>query len=367
MRVLHCVYGMNRGGLETFIMNVYRNINREKIQFDFLVHTENECAYDREIKKMGGNIFYVPPRNKGIAKNRKALHSFFRNNDEYKIIHQHASSLSYVEPLKIAKKYNVPIRIIHGHSTKQGGNFMHRIFHSWNQVNIKDIATDYFACSDNVAEWLYGKSSVHNNEHYIINNAVDIEKFKFKESVREKLRKELNIENKLVLGHVGRFVYTKNHDFLIDIFQSIYIKNKETVLLLVGDGTMRSQIESKVKKSNLEGSVLFLGVRSDIPQLLQAMDVFVFPSYYEGLPVTLVEAQASGLSCIVSENITKQVKLTNKMKFISLKKSANEWGYKVLEAVNQGNDRNQIVIKSDFEIKTVAKNLENWYMNKSNN
>ena len=178
IRVLHIVNCMNRGGLETFIMNVYRNIDRSKVQFDFLVHVDKEGAFDKEIKTLGGKIFFVPPRNQGILKNRKILNKFFKVHPEYKIVHQHVSSLSYIEPLKVAKIHRVPIRIVHAHSTQQGGNSLHKYVHRWNRIFIKSYATHYFAVLILLQNGCW-KKMFEIGECKIINNGIEISKYRY--------------------------------------------------------------------------------------------------------------------------------------------------------------------------------------------
>ncbi|MFA6808436.1 MAG: glycosyltransferase, partial [Eubacteriales bacterium] len=252
IRVLHIVKSMDMGGLETFIMNIYRKIDRDKVQFDFLMHTDKECVFSKEIRSLGGNLFNVPERNRGVLNNKKALNSFFKEHPEYSIVHQHLNSLSYIEPLKAAKRNNVRVRIIHGHSTKEGGSKIHNLLHCWNKLFIKRYITDYFACSDLSAKWLFSKKIYRSGAYQIINNGIDTDLFGFKYEVRNRMRKELNIVDKFVVGLVGRFSYPKNHEFLIDIFESIHKKNNSSVLLLVGDGEMRSSIEYKLKEKGLE-------------------------------------------------------------------------------------------------------------------
>jgi len=363
IRVLHIVNCMNRGGLETFIMNVYRNIDRSKVQFDFLVHVDKEGAFDKEIKTLGGKIFFVPPRNQGILKNRKILNKFFKVHPEYKIVHQHVSSLSYIEPLKVAKIHRVPIRIVHAHSTQQGGNSLHKYIHLWNRIFINSYATHYFACSNSAARWLFGKKMFENGEYKIINNGIEISKYRYNPVKRIEVRKALGINNKFVLGHVGRFSYVKNHAFLIDLFKHICEISSDFVMLLVGDGELRENIETKIASYGLKNSVIITGIRNDVPDLLQAMDIFIFPSNYEGLPVALVEAQASGLPCLVSDNITRQVKITNNIEFIDLSSPISYWVSKINEIKRnyKRQDQSKQVIDKGFDIKKTAQHLQELY------
>lgn len=366
MRVLHVVHSMNRGGLETFIMNIYRKIDRTKVQFDFLVHTNEECAYDQEIKDLGGKMYSVPNRRKGLLKYYKALNTFFKNHSEYKIVHQHLSSLTNVAPLKIASKYKVPVRIVHSHNTKQGGYWLHKYIHKFNQLFVKSFATHYFACSDLAAKWLYPNNIYEKNKFEIINNAIDTDDFLFNANSRNSIRKEFNFEDKFVIGHVGRFHPQKNHDFLIDVFKYINERNKDTKLLLIGDGYLRSDIKRKAKKLDLMDNVIFTGVRSDIPDLLNSMDVFVMPSHHEGLPVTVVEAQASGLPCVLSNNITNEVEIIGNVDWCDLDDNLSVWSKKILKYKNANIKRNtrEKIIEAGFDTKHVANELMKFYLKK---
>jgi len=368
IRVLHILGGMDRGGIETFIMNIYRNIDRNKIQFDFLLSTQKECAYNNEIRNLGGKIFYVPPRKSGILKNRKALNDFFKKHREYKIVHQHVSSLTNVEPLKIAKKYHIPIRIIHSHNTNQGGSHIHKYIHKYNQLFVESFATHYFACSNLAAKWLYPPKQYKEKNFKIINNGIDVDKFIYNNEIRDTYRKKLGIENKFVIGHVGRFHPQKNHEFLIEIFRAVVNRNKNSLLLLVGDGSLRQYIEEKVNRLKLTDNVMFAGVRSDIPELLQAMDVFVMPSYHEGLPVTLVEAQSACLPCVLSKNITDEIEILDNIKWCDLSDDLSIWVDNILYFMKNTIRRNtkKEIIDAGFDINNVAHELQQIYIQSIN-
>lgn len=365
VRVLHVVNSMNKGGLETFIMNIYRKIDREKIQFDFLVHDTEEGSYDNEILSLGGRIHYVSSRNKGILKNKRALKNFFKNNNEYKIIHQHASSLSYIEPLYYAKKYKLPVRIIQSHSTQEGGMFLHKYIHKINKSFIANIATDYWACSDLSIKWMYSKSMINNNKCKFIPNGIEMDKFMYSKEKRENIRNIFNIRENFIIGHIGRFSYPKNHEFILDIFKEIKKKESKAHLILVGDGELKESIEQKINYLGLKNSVTLTGLRSDIEDLVQCMDVLLFPSHYEGLPITLIEAQASGLKCIVSDKITKQVQITDNISYLDLEKGANYWADFILKHRNY-NRQNYINsnISPKFNIENTVGILEKFYLEK---
>lgn len=363
IRILHCVHGMNRGGIETFIMNIYRCLDRTKLQFDFLVNTKEKCDYDDEIKALGGRIYYVPGRREGLLKSKIKTNEFFQKHKEYKIVHVHMSSLSNISILSAAKKNAIPCRIIHSHSTKVSGNKIHIVLHKLNKLFISTLATNYFACSNTAAKWMYPKKLYLNQKYKIVKNGIEPEKFNFNLNVRIQKRNELGISNRFVIGHIGRFHPVKNHHFLIDIFYEIYKIDKSALLLLVGEGNLRSEIENKVENLGLKNNVMFLGVRSDIPELLQAMDAFVLPSFYEGLPVVLIEAQATGLKCYTSKNVvTNESNVCNLVEFISIKDSAETWAKKILENRYYKRIQTQKMIKdSGYDIRIVAKEIEDLY------
>lgn len=364
IRVLHVVSGMDRGGIETFIMNVYRNMNRDLIQFDFLVHTLEEKAYDKEILSLGGKIYRITPRSKGIRKNRRELNSFFKENKHYNIVHHHVSSLSYIEPLKAAKRNKVENRLVHGHSTRQSGHWFHRVLHMYNKVFIKQIATEYFACSDLVAKWIYPKNMVQKNKIIILKNGIDIKKYLFDVALEIETRKELMISSKFVIGHVGRFSLPKNHEFLIDIFSEVLKKNKDSVLLLVGEGELEKKIKNKVKEKKIGDQVIFAGSQSDIPKYLSVMDVFVFPSIYEGLPISLVEAQSAGLKCVISDSITDEVIVTNLIDKLSLNDNSRVWVEKILEnnKTYKRSNYTESLQANGYDIKSTVNYLKEEYL-----
>ncbi|MDP0507263.1 MAG: glycosyltransferase family 1 protein [Fusobacterium sp. JB019] len=363
IKVLQVVDSMNLGGIQSFLMSIYRNLDYDKIQFHFLVHTEKECFYDSEIRALGGKIFNVPARNQGINKNRKALIKFFENNKNYQIVHMHESSLSYIEPLNIAKKFGVKTRIIHSHSTGfSKGNYIHKILHKFHQLNIIKISTHRFSCSDKASRWMYGTE----NGVTIIKNGIDLKKYNFNMKIREEYRKKFKIQNNIVIGHVGRFTYPKNHIFLLKIFKKLLSYNEKFILLLVGEGPLKKEIEQLSMKLNINNKVIFLGGRKDISKILQSMDIFLFPSLYEGLPLSLVEAQAAGLKCIVSDSVTKQVNLTNFYYDFSLEKSSLEWAKFILKNINyRRNCCIDILKNKGFDIIDTAVWLQKFYVKES--
>lgn len=355
IRILHVVTYMGRGGLETMLMNYYRNIDREKLQFDFLVHRQERADYDDEIEAMGGRIYRISRLNPFNPFYRKELKRFFEEHREYKIIHVHQDCLSSVA-LKTAKKCGIPVRIAHSHSSSQDKNlkYLIKLFY---RRSIAKYATGLLACSEEAGRWMFCGA-----EFQTLNNAIDTQSYSFQETVRKQLREEMGIlPEELTVGHVGRFNYPKNHQFLIDVFEAL-TKKVPCKLLLVGDGDLKPEIEKKVMLKQLEEKVIFTGVRSDVAQLMQAMDVFVFPSHYEGLPVTLIEAQAAGLPCLISDHIPSECKKTELVKQLSLEASPDFWAEKIVEAAKlQRKNTYEEICKAGFDIKENAVRLQKYY------
>lgn len=347
IRVAHVIGNWLGGGVESVVMNYYRNIDRSKIQFDFLCSESSTDIPYQEIEKLGGRVIIIPSYSK-VFRYQKVLTKIFKEN-KYKIVHSHISTMS-IFPLRAAKKAGVPVRIAHSHSTtnkkEKKKNLLKQILRPLSKV----YATDYMCCSELAGRWLFGNKEYNNGNVYLLNNAIDLEKFKYDENIRNQKRKELNIEkDTLVIGHVGRFVEQKNHRFLIDIFNEVHNQNNNSILLLAGQGPLMPEIKEKVKQLGLENQVKFLGQRSDINQLYQAFDVFCLPSLYEGLPVVGVEAQATGLLCLFSDDMTKETKVLDTTEFLALNQGAKKWGEVLLNDVNKAS-RNEKV-KESFEDK----------------
>lgn len=362
LRILHVFAEMNRGGAETMIMNLYRNIDRSKIQFDFIVHTSENCAYDNEIISLGGNIFRIPKyTGTNHFQYKKAWIDFFESNSDYKVIHGHVRSTASIY-LKIAKKFGL-ITISHSHSTSSGSGII-AVIKNILQFPIRYIADYLFACSEDAGKWLYGKNACHKENFFILKNAIDAKKYIFNEEIRNEVRKKFNIENKFIIGHIGRFNTPKNHNFLVDIFKAIHDENENSVLMLIGEGNLKNRIKEKVNKLGLANDVIFTGVRSDIPELLQAMDVFVFPSLYEGLGIVVIEAQAAGLPCVVADTIPKEALITKNVEQISLDSSPEIWRKVIFNQFNSFTRTNNYsdIKKSCYDIEENKTWLEEFYL-----
>lgn len=365
IRVLHVLGALNRGGAETVVMNLYRNIDRNKLQFDFIIHTEDDCDYSDEIKSLGGKIYSIPKyTGKNHFQYKNAWKVFFRDHGEYKLIHGHVRSTASIY-LKIAKDYGLTT-ISHSHSTSSGKGLSASIKDTL-QYPIRHIADYLFACSRPAGIWLFGKKACQKENFYVLNNAIDAKKFIFNKDARINIRKEFSVENKIVIGHVGRFSSEKNHTFLIEVFEKIYNKNKNTILMLVGTGGMLPQIKNKVSELGLTDGVIFTGVRPDIPELLHAMDVFVFPSLFEGLGMVAIEAQASGLNCVVADTIPNEAFITDLIKSVPLSSSVDIWANKILgySAGYERRDTYDEICNKGYDIAGNSKWLEDFYVQKS--
>jgi len=361
VRVLHVVVNMNRGGAETLIMNLYRNIDRSKIQFDFL--TCKEGVFDQEILDLGGKIHRIPYiTDGGHFHYIKNLKQFFKENNHYRIVHSHMDKMSGFV-LNAALKAGIPIRIAHSHSTQSEGSVTEKVYKSYAGSYIFGSASHLLACSTEAAKWLFSKQSMN---AIILKNGIDVEKFKFSPSIRSQVRNQLQIDDEtFVIGHVGRFYETKNHSFLIDIFANVIRYQSNSKLILAGDGPLRKKIEGKVEELGLVDKVIFTGVYDKINELLQSFDIFVFPSIFEGFGIAVLEAQGSGLPCIISDTMSDEVDLgINLIDTLSLE-NKDLWVEKVVNLYNIKNDRKnncQAIIKRGYDITSIAKSVSDFYM-----
>lgn len=351
------------GGVEAVVMNYYRHIDHSKVQFDFICDDDStNIPYD-EIEKLGGKVILIPPYQK-VFKYQKELRRVLRDG-KYKIVHSHINTLS-VFPLYAAKKVGVPVRIAHSHSTTNKKEWKKNLLKQVLRPFSKKYATNYMCCSELAGRWLFGDKAYDEGKVYLLNNAIDLDKFKYDKKIRDKKRKELGIkEDTIVIGHIGRFVAQKNHTFLIDIFNQFHKKEKNSILLLAGQGPLQEEIKNKVRELGLDDSVRFLGQRNDANELYQAFDVFLLPSLYEGLPVVGVEAQASGLLCFFSDDMTKETKVLDSTVFMSLSNTSEEWTGEILTNLKDYkriNTKNE-VSDNGFDIEIEARKLEKYYIN----
>jgi glycosyltransferase involved in cell wall biosynthesis len=368
IRVLHILGGIfHHGGTEAFIMNYYRHIDRSAVQFDFVVHGFDKGVYDDEIEEMGGKIFHVPIKSRDYLGNIKALKSIL-GSGEYSIVHSHMDAMGMVV-LKIAQKCHIPIRIAHSHNTcHQTNNKIQFALHEHARKNITKYATHLFACSVAAGKWLFGDSAIKKDNFQVAKNAIAFEHFRFDKGKRALFREQLDVNDNFLVGHIGRFSEQKNHIFLLDIFAELLKQNQRARLALVGDGHLRSSIEEKAKKLGISDNVLLLGARQDASDLINAFDVFLLPSLFEGLPVVLTEAQANGLKCVVSDSITKEVAFFDTVTFVPLSNSPAEWAKQVLEFSTVEDDgETRTVARKDFtetgyDVEEAARSLQEFYL-----
>ena len=365
VRVLQVIGIMNRGGAETMIMNLYRSIDKTKVQFDFVVHTNDKGMFDDEIEELGGTIYHCP---RYVIKNHFEYKSWWNNflkkhSREYVAIHGHIGSTASIY-LSIAKKYRL-YAIAHSHSAGRVIG-LKDIIYKVMSYSTRNIADYFFGCSELAGIKRYGKRVANNpNIFSVLNNAINVDNYTYNNEIRRKIREELLInEDQLVIGHIGRFDKAKNQAYLVNIFEKLHKIDENAKLVLVGTGENVEAIKKQIRELNLESSVILTGVRSDVCELLQASDVFVFPSIYEGLPVTVIEAQASGLKCLLSDTISKEVDITGLVEYMSLNKSASEWAEKILSMLPYDRvDTSSKIVQSGYDIKATAKELTEFYLN----
>lgn len=350
------------GGLEQVVFNYTSRLDKNKFQIDYIIDEDSLFIPTEEIEKAGINIIIVPPYQK-IFDYQKSLIKIFKEN-QYDIVHSHENALS-IFPLRAAKKAGIKVRIAHSHSTtnqkEKKKNALKQILRPFSKI----YATDYMACSELAGRWLFGDKTFDQGKVYILNNAIDLSKFKYNEEVRKNKRKELEIDDDtFVIGHIGRFVQQKNHTFLIDVFNEVQKKKANAKLILVGQGPLKDEIENKVKNLNLENKVVFLGQREDVDELYQAFDCFVLPSLYEGLGMVLIEAQASGLPCIASTEIPDIARVTEKLKFVRLDENIDYWKNSILklsDLKNRKEDQLQDIQNRVYNIEKEVEKLEILY------
>ena len=363
VRVLHSVSNMDRAGLETMLMNYYRHIDREQIQFDFLANKPKPGAYEEEVRSLGGRIFVSPGFHPAkLFKYQKFMKNLFSEHPEIQIVHAHNGALAYYA-LREAQKNGIPHRIAHSHNSKINWDLKWPI-KQYCRTHLKNAATDFRGCGELAVSFYFGEEIAKNKAYTLIRNAIEEERFIYNESVREKLRRQYQVGDKMVIGHVGRFMYQKNHMFLIDIFAEVHRQNKNTVLLLIGEGELEAKVKEKIAKLGLQDAVIFTGSIPNVNEMYQMMDVFLLPSLYEGLPVVGVEAQASGVKTIFSDTVTREVSITEQTEFISLQSSPEEWAKEILK-YSKGYERKDMtadIVNAGYSIHTEAAKLQKLYL-----
>lgn len=357
IRILHIVSSLGTGsGVMSVLMNYHRNIDKERIQFDYLSFKETEETYENEILSLGGKVYRISSPNM-TREYQKEIDVFFENHKgEYLIIHCHPIFASVIFG-KIAKKYGVKHVIQHSHTSSYGHNKLSAIRNFFIMVIGKGIVTDYVACSEKAKKLFFWEKT---ENVFLMRNALQIEKYEFSQKNRDEIRKNLNIEKNIVIGHVGRFSKEKNHVFLLEIFKAFKEKKDNAKLLLVGDGSELQTIKMEAKKKHLQEDVVFVGRKTDVSAYMSAMDIFVFPSKFEGLGLVLLEAQINGLPCLASDCIPQEVTVSDLIKYKSLNDSVEEWAE---EAINLTREKNYRIFLENYKIENVINEITQYYEN----
>ncbi len=368
VKVLIFVDRLLVGGIQVFIKNVIEHIDREKFQIELLVLDDgNEYPLETTLKKQGiiihklDNVWIRHPQD--LITHSKEIKRFFKEHNDYSVVHMNSGSKNY-PVLKYAKQYGIPMRIAHSHNIDfQTSSKSQKLLGNYMKFYLKKYATDYFGCSKKAGEWLFGKKIVKQQNFKVIPNAIDYELFKPNINMRDEIRSMLNVsEDELVLGHVGRFTHQKNHEFLIEIFKSVLQSNPKAKLLLVGEGELQESIKKRVNELEIEEKVIFAGFQKNVNEYMQAMDVFVFPSKFEGLGIVLIEAQANGMLCFASENvIPDEAKVSSVLEFISLEESYEYWAKKILMADNFKKNTFQEIKNKGYIIEDMVQVVEKLY------
>lgn len=363
MRILVTGFTANYGGVETFIMNYYRYMKQldSELIID-IASMASEPAFKSEIEKLGGKVWHIS-RGRNKIQQRKDLRNLM-NSEMYKydVLWCNKCELSDITILKVAAKSTIPVRIIHSHNSQNMYDGLKQkivnVLHNRNKKSVYQYVTEYWSCSDYAAKWLFTPDISEKEQYTFVPNAVDCEKFRYQESIRDEYRTLLDVEDKLVIGCVGRFSYQKNPEFTLEIFREINKKDSNAILIWVGIGELQEQIQNKIMEYGLEDKVKLLGVRQDVDKIMQAMDCMLLPSRFEGLPVVAVEAQAVGLQVFAArEGITEQTKITDKFQFLSLEQSPEMWANEILKSKLEHEDMYEQIVEQGFEIKIAAENL----------
>jgi len=365
MRILQLGMTDNLGGIEAFLMNYYRHIDRSRIQFDFINIYENSLCFQDEIKRLGGRIFSVPSYYKHPIKYIKKVKEII-NSNHYEIIHCNMNSAAMIFPLIAGKISNATTVISHAHNSSSDSGILKQILHTINKKFIPYLANVYFSCSNEASKWFYGKKIRQGDNHYIIYNAVDTNRFKYNKSLRKELRDKFGIKDgDLVLGHIGRFVKQKNQKWLIEKFKKELIGD-ELKLVLVGQGQQLNQIKDMVNEKDLNKKVIFLNPTPHIEKIYNIFDVFIMPSLYEGLPNTAIEAQCNGVPTLLSNKITREAKIRSNCEYFSLGDSGLDLYKKIKRLNRENNSESELDSFKDFDICQSVQHLSCIYENKIN-
>ncbi len=360
IKVLHIVAALDAGGVENLLYQYYQHMKRQEFQFDFIVHHPTKGVLEEAFEAMGATIYRVPSKHENIVENVKAMRQIIQQGN-YDIVHCHQDAISAI-PLYLAKRLGIKHRIAHAHNVYTDESWKLKVRNTLLRYVLKRSANSYCACSVAAGEWLFRKKFLKKNKLILIKNAININKFKFDAGIRNHMRQVNQLEDKIVIGHVGRFTEQKNHMFLLEVFKETFVREPKAMLLLIGDGELKKNIVERAKKLGIDKQIKFLGKQDNVANWMQAMDVFVLPSLYEGLGIVLIEAQATGLSCIASNQVPAEAKLTSKVKFLSLSDPKEKWAEEILKSLSsERNGEKQTLQEAGYDIEMAVKELESLY------
>lgn len=357
IRVLHYGLDSRLGGIETYLYKIYTHINRNSFKFDFLTIGKEDPIWINEFTEMGSRFYKITSRKENAFKNIFELKNLFKN-ERFDVVHCHMNTLSYIAPVKIALKSQVPV-IIHSRNAGATHSVITNLLHNINSINLPKYKIKKIAVSDLAGEWLFGQGT----NFQVINNGVDIEKFAFDENKRNTIRKELGIKDELTIIHVGAMREQKNHIFLVDIFHEVHKRQPNSKLILIGDGVLKEQIVNRIKKLGLQDHIILTGIKHNISDYLSAADLFLFPSLFEGFPNAVIEAETSGLPCLISDVITKEVLINDSCYSISLGSDSKAWADKLLSISinNTRKDSAQKIRNKGFSVEEEIKKISSIY------
>ena len=356
MRVLHMIGALEMGGSQALVMNLYRNIDRQRIQFDFVLDHPERDDYAREVESLGGRIYTMPGFHGNVGQVRRAWDEFFTAHPEYRLLHSHVRSYASLY-LPVAKSHGLKT-IIHSHSTSNGSGPAALVKQAL-QYPLRYQADVLMSCTEQAGRWLFGSKACRGEKFFLLPNAVDVKRFRPNGEARRRYRRELGLDDRLVVGHVGRFHEAKNHAFLLEAFAGLAGIRADAALLLVGDGELRGEIEAKIRELGLGDRVVLTGGSNDVPGLMQAMDVLAFPSRWEGLPVTGVEAQAAGLPCLISDRISTEVDISPLVRRLSIA-DTGAW-VQAMAAPQKRQDVTGDIIRAGYDIGESVRRLSRLY------
>lgn len=353
VRVLHIVGAIYPGGMENFIMNLYDNIDRERLQFDIAVHARKENDYVDKIERMGGRVYVLPRLTRHPVKSLKALYRIVKDN-HYPVVIRHTSN-ALISPQLLTAKLAGAKTICHSHTETDDKKFVHKV----GRLFMKAATTERFACSENAGKWMFG-----NNNYSIVHNAIDIDKFSYTKDKSEQIRREFQLKDAKVYGNIANLAACKNHLFLIKVFKEIAKLDDSARFFCVGEGDMRAQIEEEIEKLHMQDKVILTGIRTDVEKFMSCLDVLIFPSIYEGLPLTLVEAQAAGLPVLMSDTITSNVIVSKGLVYAkSIEADPAQWAECAMKLADKSRQnracQRERLAQAGYDIRSLA----DWYQN----